>query len=84
MVYLAISRQGLADALQAAEVSGHAVWCGSDAISEKQYQDGHFKNVSRFIYPLQTADASQLEGALATIAEHHPNETIWVESRTEA
>jgi hypothetical protein len=84
MVYLAISPQGLTEALSTAKLTGHSVWCGCDAISDAEYQQNELKNLSRFIYPLQNAEPSELEGALATIAEHHPNETIWVESRTEA
>ena len=84
MVYLAISQQGLADALSTARLTGHAVWCGCDAISDAEYQQHELQNFSRFIYPLQDAAPSELEGALSTIAEHHPNETIWVESRAEA
>jgi hypothetical protein len=84
MVYLAISQRGLAEALDSANLTGQAVWCGSDAISDEEYQSRKLKNFSRFIYPLQTAKPGELEGALATIAEHHPNETIWVESRAEA
>ena len=84
MVYLAISQQGLADALSTSKITGHTVWCGSDAISEAEYQERRLKNLSRFIYPLQNAEQDELEGALSTIAEHHPNETIWVESGAEA
>jgi predicted ATPase len=60
------------------------VWCSSDAISEAEYRQRELKDFSRFIYPLQNAKPDELEGALSTIAEHHPNETIWVESRAEA
>jgi hypothetical protein len=84
MVYLAITQQGLADALSASELTGHTVWCGSDAMSEEEYQKRVPKNLSRFIYPLQNAEQNELGSALSTIAEHHPNETIWVESRAEA
>jgi hypothetical protein len=84
MVYLAISQLGLAEALHAANLTGHAVWCGSDAVSDEEYQTRKLKNFSRFNFPLQTAEPGAIEGALATIAEHHPNETIWVESRAEA
>ena len=84
MVYLAISQRGLAEALHAANLNGHAVWCGSDAISEEEYRTQKLKNFSRFIFPLGSAEPGEIEGAVATIAEHHPNETIWVESRAEA
>jgi hypothetical protein len=83
-VYLAISRQGLVDALSAAKPAGQAVWCGSNAISEQEYQQQGLKNLSRFNYPLQDAKSEETEVALSTIVEHHPNETIWVEFRAEA
>jgi hypothetical protein len=83
MVYLAISQQGLAEALSTAKLTGRAVWCGCDAISDAEYQQHELKDFSRFTYPLQHAEPSELEGALSTIAEHHPNETIWVESRAD-
>lgn len=76
MVYFTTSQPELADALPTAKVMGHSVWCGPDAISEKEYLQRELKNFSRLICPLQNAAPDELEGALATIAEHHPNETI--------
>ncbi|WP_272551941.1 hypothetical protein [Acidovorax sp. NCPPB 3576] len=35
--------------------------------------------MSRFIYPLAGEPGEILQGAIETIAEHHPNATIWVE-----
>ena len=80
MVFLAITPKGLAEALDLAKSNSSPVWCGSDAISEDEYSSRTGANLSRFIYPLSAQPASVIEGALETIAEHHPGETIWVES----
>ncbi len=80
MVFLAITPQGLADALEVAKANSSSVWCGSDAIGETEYSNRHGTNLSRFIYPLSGQPPSVIEGAIDTISEHHPGETIWVES----
>ena len=82
MVFLALTRAGLVDALAAAASSGAAVWCGADTVSEADYaallRPG--LDISRFDYPLGGPDSADIvEGALATIAEHHPGATLWVE-----
>ncbi|UDF37611.1 UNVERIFIED_ORG: hypothetical protein LHJ69_11270 [Shinella sp. XGS7] len=79
MVYLAITSNGLAEVLRVREDEKTAVWCGSDAISEDDYDDLKAGNVSRFSYPLRGQESDVLAGALETIEEHHPNETVWVE-----
>ena len=80
MVFLAITPKGLAEALDLAKANAYPVWCGSDAIGEAEYSNRKGANLSRFIYPLSGQPESIIEGALETIAEHHPDETIWVES----
>ena len=78
MVYLAITSKGLADARRAA-ADGDTVWCGADAISERDYAAiAAADRPTRFIYDL--GDRFLLDDALGTIQEHHPDQTIWVES----
>jgi hypothetical protein len=78
MVYLAITPKGLAEARRAA-TPGDTVWCGADAISEGDYAAiPAVDRPARFIYDL--GDRSLLDDALGTILEHHPGQTIWVES----
>ena len=84
MVLLAITPSGLADAMRLASETESAVWCGSDAVSEADYKARSWPRLSRFIYPLQEASSDTLAGAVGTIEEHHPGETIWVEARREA
>ncbi len=81
MVFLAITSGGLREALQLA--AGTPVWCGSDAISEKEFAKYNGGNLTRFIYSLSDASAEILEGAVETMREHHPNERVWVESHGE-
>lgn len=78
MIFLAITPSGLADALRIAGTAD-AVWCGSDAISEKEYEASTARDLSRFIYEL--ADRKLIDDAIATIEEHHPGQTIWIEAK---
>ena len=80
MVYLAITRQCLHDLLAVSAVTGVPVWCGSDALSDDEFEQLNQGKITRFNYPLADADRSTFEDALGTIAEHHPGQHIWVES----
>lgn len=84
MVFLAITPNGLTEALRLAVDSGRPVWCGADAISEEAYTALNEKNLSRFIYQLGARDTLVLEGALDTINQHHPGEVVWVEASASA
>ena len=80
MIFLAITPTGLAEALRTAK-PGDNVWCGSDAISEDDYAALPPPKPSRFIYSLTGPDSADIiVGAVATIEEHHPGHTVWVES----
>ena len=79
MIYLAITPAGLADALNAA-TSADTVWCGSEAVSEAEYQLMQNKP-SRFVYSFTDGDAADdLEGAMYTIMQHHPGHRVWIEA----
>ena len=78
MVFLAITRSGLDDALALARHTAISIWCGADAIDEQEFHASVWTNLTRFTYSLgSTAEA--LDDALATIEEHHPGERIWIE-----
>lgn len=79
MVFLALTPVGLAEALRARGDTSDTVWCGSDAISEADFAALEDVNVSRFMYPLRGEPSDVLAGAIDTIEEHHPGETVWVE-----
>ncbi|MHA6852823.1 hypothetical protein [Ralstonia pseudosolanacearum] len=77
MVFLAITPQGLQDALHSKQ--GMPIWCGADAISGDGYRELASRQVSRFTYTLGDASPDVLQDALQTIQEHHPGELVWVE-----
>jgi hypothetical protein len=79
MVYLAITRHGLFEAVDLAKVNGAFVWCGSDAIPNDEFEKLEAVNVTRFTYPLLNAEDAVIADALSTIEEHHPGERIWAE-----
>jgi hypothetical protein len=83
MVFLAISKKGLLEALQLSGSSRGAIWCGSNAISEEEYLTHADANLSRFEYDIDGSDSDALADALRTIEEHHPRERMWVETRYE-
>lgn len=80
MIFLALTRCGLNEAIELCECVDGVIWCGSDAISEHEFRGLTELTVTRFTYPLEGADAETLADVLATIAEHHPGKKIWVES----
>jgi len=73
MVYVAISSAGLAEALRKA-TSDDTIWCGSDTISEPEYENLKRPNLTRFNYSL--AGLEMGDGAIATVEEHHFGQTI--------
>ena len=76
MVFLAITAAGLAQALQTARADD-VIWCGADAIGDTDYLDLGDARLNRFIYEL---NGRVPDGALDTIREHHPSQTIWIEA----
>ena len=81
-VYLALSREGLAVALQLATQAQCEVWCGASAISDEEYQTHSGPPLSRFDYELSRQDVQALHCALETIEEHHPGQVVLVEGES--
>ena len=80
MVFLALTPNGLVEALQVAG-GPQPVWCCATAITEEQFAARAVQpNLTRFNYAIApNSSNSQLERALLTIEEHHPGQRIWVE-----
>ena len=83
MVFLAITPKGLEEALKLAKPNDDAVWCTSDTITEKEFNDMEGVNLTRFNYSFAADEADSVNGAIETIQEHHPGETVWVERSDE-
>ena len=80
MVFLAITEQGLKEALHLAKSNNFHIWCSADAVTDAEYKKLKGLNVSRFEYSLCGESADLIQDAIDTISEHHPNEHIWVET----
>ena len=77
MVFIAVTPAGLAEVLRRA-TSEDSIWCSSDAISESEHAATKRPGLTRFNYSL--ADLELDDGAIATVEEHHPGQSIWVEA----
>jgi hypothetical protein len=80
VVFLALSRESTLEAIALANTGGHAVWVGPDTLSHDEHlaQVAKGVRVTRFTFELGVG-ADAIEDAVATIREHHPSETIWVQ-----
>ena len=82
MVYLAIEPSAVAEAIELTRQNGAALWLGVDAIGPEEHarlcKSG--LNITRFTYPLSGASEATLSQSIATVAQHHPGETLWVQS----
>jgi hypothetical protein len=80
-VFLALTHESALEAIALAKAGEHHVWVGGDALSS----DEHALHIARgmkltlFSRPLKSANAEAIDEAVATIREHHPSETIWVQ-----
>jgi len=79
VIFLATTHEGLLEAVTLAGPTHSPVWCGAglaDA-TDVDAMRRHGRALTVFAYALDSADA--IEDALATIAEHHPGERVWIE-----
>jgi len=82
MVYLVLEAAAVSEAIDIAKQSGAAVWVGSDALTDDELLCLRVEkglNLTRFTYPLSHASSETIEKAIATVVEHHPNETLWIQ-----
>lgn len=77
MIYLALTPSGLAHALRQA-AQDDSIWCACGAIAAEDFSASPPLRVTRLDYPLDGEDS--IRRALWTIGDHHPGESVWVES----
>ena len=79
MIFLALTKEGLKNALELAEKNNDSVWCTSDAVTEREFNKMKQPNLTRFNYSFSAVDQDAINDAIETIQEHHPGESVWVE-----
>jgi hypothetical protein len=82
MPFIALTRAGVASVAQDDQQS-RALWIGSNVLSEVEVQQLRAKgiDVSVFLHPVRTNE--EIEDAVPTLREHHPNEPIQIEATPE-
>ena len=80
MVFLAITRAGY-EAYRAHGVLSGALWIGAKVVSEEELSALRKSGVvvTNFNYTIEFHEAEVIAGAVETIKEHHPVETVRVE-----
>jgi hypothetical protein len=81
MIFLVLTRLGY-DQLMALPKAVHsAIWVNSGVLSESELlklrESG--VEVTNFVRLIEVGNLSAVEGAVATVQEHHVGQTIWVE-----
>lgn len=77
MVFLTLTRSGLQQVLLRL-LPDDSVWCACDAISREELISSPPGQITRLDYPL--ADPESIQRALWVIEDHHPGESVWIES----
>lgn len=79
--FLVLEPSALSGALATARLCNGHVWLGSNAVSEQEHHrlvsQGHL--ITRFSHSVAASDKSQVQEALETMREHHPDVAVWVQ-----
>lgn len=82
MVFLVTSRAGYRSYSSEFGVLGSPLWLTSGVISKEELTGLRASgvNVSEFNYEIGEGEWDAIESAVATVKEHHPGETVWVQA----
>lgn len=79
--FLVLEAGAVSDALATAKLCNGHVWLGTNAVSEPEFHrlvsQGHL--ITRFSHAVTAEDRPQIQEALETMREHHPNVVVWVQ-----
>jgi hypothetical protein len=81
VVLLILTQSGFNESKDIIVRGDAAAWINGNILSKDELQILRKKGVeiTKFSYVIDPKDQEVIEGALVTIKEHHPGETIWVE-----
>ncbi len=81
MIILATTRDGFFELEPVIKTGKHPVWIGSDVLSETELAEYRTNGIdlTNFNFSINPENKEEVEDALATISEHHPNERVWQE-----
>ncbi|MFK8012019.1 MAG: hypothetical protein AB8B80_08275 [Marinicellaceae bacterium] len=83
MIIFAVTKEGFRELEPVIKTGKYPLWVGGSVLSESEL--GRYRemdiDITNFSYEIDPASDEELDDALATIAEHHPKERIWLECR---
>ena len=82
MVFLAITRQGYESYCTLGGITAGALWVAAGVLSSEELATLRAAggDVSDFNYAIEPHESDVISGAVETIKEHHPGESVWVEA----
>lgn len=84
MVIFAITREGFLQLEPLVKSGTYILWIGDGVLSQEEIQDLRDRGieVTNFSYPISPESREEIDDALQTISEHHPNTRVWMEIQT--
>jgi hypothetical protein len=81
MVFLILTKDGIDDAMEAAQVAKASVWVNADLIEPPEVSRlcAGGLALTTMTYPIDPLDCEEVEETVNTIREHHPGEVLLVE-----
>lgn len=81
MVIFITSRSAYEEMKELVLSGNHAIWLASNILDDAEIDSIWEKDVelSVFNYEVDTSEQEDLECAMSTIKEHHPDQNIWVQ-----
>jgi len=79
MPFLVHTPAGLKEAIAVAD-GDQAIWCFSSALTKVDFATSGRGNLTRFDWtPSDDGFSEAIARAVATVQEHHPGQSVWVE-----
>lgn len=85
MVVFAITREGYIELESIIKTLNYPVWVGAGVLSTNELAELRSLglDLTEFSYAIEPNDIETIQGALETIAVHHPEQRVWVECQPE-
>lgn len=84
MIIFAVTKEGFLDLEPVIKSAKCPVWVGGSVLTEEELVSYRVLGVdiTNFNYVIDPGNNKELDGALVTISEHHPDERVWLECKS--